>query len=334
MSLVASRLPVGAAGEVVSMARATVEAGEVLPAGSVAVRVALPLVPWGRATVGRRLHEPSAATWVVSSSPVAGMRAVMVSPGVAPAPLRVGVVTLVRPSPRVPESLAGSSRAWGAAGGCASTVSLEDSPLCWLVAVTEVPLTSGVAGVRLQVPSAPATTEPSAVPVLVVSTTVLPGRAVPASNCPLVGRMKGTLALTVSESGALVLPAASSWVALSTVPSGCAAASVTRQVPSAATSVVPNTPAGLRSVSTAPGSPVPLTAAKPLVGAIAGASAVASTTSASEAAVLALPAGSVAVTATGWGPSASGSTGSVRPSGRAVAVSRLHAPLWASACTV
>ena len=334
MSLEASSPPVGAAGAAVSMVRATEVAGLELPAGSVAVTWAEPVVPWGRATVGLTLQEPLGPTCVVRSSAVAGMRTRMVSPGVAPLPLMTGVETLVWPSPGVPESLAGSSWAAGAAGGRASTVSLEDRPLCWLVAVTGVAWARAVEGVKLQLPSAPTTTEPRAVPLPLVSTTVLPGRAVPAITRPSVGRMKGTLALTVSVSAALVLPAASSCVALSAVPSASGAASAMRQAPSAPTSVVPSTPAGLRSVSTAPASPEPLTAPKPLVGAIAGAATVASITSASEAALLALPAASVAVTLTGWGPSASGSMGSVRPSGRAMAVSRLHAPVAASACTV
>ena len=75
--------------------------------------------------VGDTSAAPAAATVVVSTSLVPGMVTVMVSPG-TPAPLMVGVVSLVMLSVLLlPVSLAAATSAAGAAGGMASTVSVS-----------------------------------------------------------------------------------------------------------------------------------------------------------------------------------------------------------------
>src|SRR5574343_858330 len=88
----------------------------VLPAGSVAVtgKVA---APSGSGWVGVTLHVPSGLTVVVNTSPV-GLVTVMVLPG-SPVPLRVGVLSLVMPSPLAPLSLLGSS--WAVSVGAVVT---------------------------------------------------------------------------------------------------------------------------------------------------------------------------------------------------------------------
>src|SRR5574343_657820 len=77
-----------------------------LPAGSVAVTGKL-AVPSASGCVGVTLQVPSGLTVVVRVSPTAVVT-VMVLPG-SPVPLRVGVLSLVMPSPFVPLSLLGSS---------------------------------------------------------------------------------------------------------------------------------------------------------------------------------------------------------------------------------
>src|SRR5574343_62958 len=85
-----------------------------LPAGSVAVTGKL-AAPSGSGCVGVTLQVPSGLTVVVITSPM-GLATVMVLPG-SPVPLRVGVLSLVRPSPWVPLSLAGSSLAVSVGAG-------------------------------------------------------------------------------------------------------------------------------------------------------------------------------------------------------------------------
>ena len=128
---------------------------------------------------------------------------------------------------------------------------------------------------------------------------VAPGSPVPLTAEPLACSMtgaSGSVVSTVSVSGALTLPAGSAWVAVSTVPLGTSVAGSRLQVPSAATVAVPMTLlAGSLTVTTAPGSPLPVMRV-PLVGARAGAArGVASTVKAVPLAVMLLPAGSVAV---------------------------------------
>ena len=293
-SRLGSRPTVGAA-TWVSMTSASSVSALALPAASVAPMRTGSLLPWGSASVGLTLQLPLAETWVVRTSPVTGMRTVMVSPGLAPLPRITGSTSRVRPSPGVPESLAGSSCAVGAAGGCASTVSASDRPFCWSTTVTTVPCASAAAGVKLHLPSASMSTLPSVVlPVLITS--VSPARPVPLRVRPLEGRMKGTAALTGSVSAVLTLPAASVCVAESTVPSASGASSATRQVPSAATRAVPSALLPCVRVTSAPGSPLPDTDWKPLVGAMTGGATVVSTRTAREVVALSLPAASRACT--------------------------------------
>ena len=77
-----------------SITRAKLCAGLVLPAGSVAITLTLPLAI---TRVGVTLHLPSAATVVLSTSPVPGMVTWMMSP-VVPVPLMVGVSSWVKRS--------------------------------------------------------------------------------------------------------------------------------------------------------------------------------------------------------------------------------------------
>ncbi len=230
-----------------------------LPAASLAVTSTWPAVPCARATVGVTLQLPEAETLVRSTSALPGIFTVMVSPGEAPLPLITGRATIVRPSPLMPESLAASSTAAGAAGATASTVSLPLRPFCKSVAVTIVPSGSALARLRLQLPLAPTATEPTWVVVPAVSTIVSPGWPVPATVRPLVGATHGTRPLTVAVPGALMLPATSVCTACSTVASASGAARLSRQEPSPSTVASPTLVPAALSTTRAPGEPVPET---------------------------------------------------------------------------
>ena len=80
----------------------------------------------------------------------------------------------------------------------------------------------------------------------------------------------GTDVSTVSVSGPLMLPAGSTWVAVSCVPLGNALEGVMVQLPSGATTAVPTGVLPFMTVTVDPGSPVPVMA-EPLVGATTGA---------------------------------------------------------------
>ena len=107
---------------------------------------------------------PAATTAVPSTVTPLGAYSVMVSPGVAPPPLMVGVLSLVMLSPRVPLSLATAKAAAGAAGGVVSMVSgklvaglvLPAGSVAVMLMVFK-PSGSALVGVTVQVPS-PATT--------------------------------------------------------------------------------------------------------------------------------------------------------------------------------
>ena len=118
LSLVAFRMAVGAAGASESMLMGSEVAALTLPAGSVAVTLRL-FTPCGKAVVGVTLQLPLASTTAVWISPP-GKVTVMVSPGVPPAPLMVGVVSLVMLSPKVPLSLTAAKAAAGALGAVVS----------------------------------------------------------------------------------------------------------------------------------------------------------------------------------------------------------------------
>ena len=106
----------------------------------------------------------------------------------------------------------------------------------------------------------------------------------------------GTDASTVSVSGPLMLPAGSTWVAVSCVPFGSALDGVMVQLPSGATTTVPTEVLPFMTVTVDPGSPVPVMA-EPLVGAITGAdgAVVSMVTASAGLGALVLPAASVTV---------------------------------------
>ena len=115
----------------------------------------------------------------------------------------------------------------GAAGATESTVVLAGAlvlPVGSLaVALTTVPLASGVPGVKLQLPLPSAVTCPIGLPLPSVRVTVAPGSAVPLSVVPLLGLttgVAGATASTVTLAGELALPDGSVAVALTTVPLG------------------------------------------------------------------------------------------------------------------
>jgi len=97
VSLILAKAAVGAASGVASMMSGSVVARLVLPDGSVAVMLSV-VAPFGKALVGVALQLPLLSTTAVAMVlPLASLM-VIVSPAM-PVPLRVGVVSLVIPSP-------------------------------------------------------------------------------------------------------------------------------------------------------------------------------------------------------------------------------------------
>ena len=277
----ASRRSTGAAGGELSMVRLRLDAAETLPAGSVAVTETT-LRPLANAVVGVTLHVPFDAT-VVTRAPPPGRVILITSPAV-PVPTRVGVVSLVRLSPAIPESEPGSSRTTGAAGALGKIarvrVTAGDTLPAGSVAVTEIrfdPAASAVTGVALQVPFA----------ATVVVSTVPPGSATlmrsPAVPVPFRVGVASLVMLspgapesedgaraTVGASGAVVsivnvsdvegdtLPAGSVAVTVKVfTPAGNAAAGVTLHAPFGATVVVSTVPPGRVTLIESPALPVP-----------------------------------------------------------------------------
>ena len=274
VSLTGSSKAVRPTGAVVSMVTGSVVAGLVLPTGSVAVMDRL-LAPSDSGVVGVMAQEPSGATTAVPMTAPCGFLRVMVSPGVAPPPLMVGVVSLVVLSPSLPLSLSGSSTAAGAAGALGSMTTVTVSGLVRVLPAGSValtlralePLASAVVGVTDQVPLAATMAVPMTAPAASVMAMVSPGVPKPLSvgvvslvvlsprvPLSLVGSSAAVSApvpvlagavvsmVTGSGVGALVLPAGSVAVTLSAlVPSGSGVVGVMDQVPSAATTAVPMT---------------------------------------------------------------------------------------------
>ena len=201
VSLAAAKTATGAAGALVSMVMGSAAAGPVLPAGSVAVTLRA-FRPSGSALVGVADQLPLALTTAVATTLPAASLTVMVSPA-TPVPLSVGVLSLVRLSPRVPVSLTVASAAVGAAGALVSMVTGTVVGALTLpagsVAVTLMLLTpsaSSVLGVTLQLPSA-ATTAVCTSPPGKVTVMVSPGVPAP----PMVGVLSAVmLSPTVPES--------------------------------------------------------------------------------------------------------------------------------------
>ena len=182
--------------------------GPVLPVGSVAVAMITVPLASGEPGVKLQLPLPSAVTWPI------GLPLPLVSVTVAPAS---AVPLMVVP-------LLGSIT--GAAGALESTVTVAAGLVLpagsLAVALTTVPLGSGVAGVNVQLPLPSAVASPIGLPLPSVRVTVLFGSAVPLRLLPLLRLMVGVPGATPSTvvlPCPLVLPAGSVAVALTTVPS-------------------------------------------------------------------------------------------------------------------
>ncbi|MNO69662.1 hypothetical protein D3C76_605200 [compost metagenome] len=165
------------------------------------------------------------------------------------------------------------------------------------MALTTVPLGSGVAGVNVQLPLPSVVTSPIGLPLPSVRVTVLFGSAVPLRLLPLLRLMVGAPGATPSTvvlPGPLVLPAGSWATALTTVPLGSGVVGVKLQSPLPSAVVSPmGLPLPSVRMTVLPGSAVPLISL-PLLGSTTGA------TGATESTVvvacgLVLPVGSVAV---------------------------------------
>ena len=116
VSMVSSEATVGVAGGVVSITTGKAVLVLSLPAGSVALTCRF-CVPSASVAVGVMLQLPLAATTAVPSTVVPlGAYRVMVSPGVAPVPVMVGVLSLVMLSVVRPLLLATARVAAGADG--------------------------------------------------------------------------------------------------------------------------------------------------------------------------------------------------------------------------
>ncbi len=166
----------------------------------------------------------------------------------------------------------------GVFGATASTVVLPCGPVLpagsWATALTTVPLASGVAGVKLQLPLPSAVVSPIGLPLPSVRITLAPASAVPLMVVPLLGSITGAggaTASTVVAACGPVLPVGSVAVATITVPlaSGVPGVKLQLPLPSAVTCPIGLPPASVR-VTVAPASAVPLMTT-PLLGLITGA---------------------------------------------------------------
>ena len=188
LSLVGSRMAAGAAGAMASMTMAIgrMSLAVMVPAGSVATTVS-GLLPAGSSVVGVADQVPSGATVVVAITWPAGFLMLMVSPGV-PVPVRVGVVSLVMPSPLVPLSLVGarlavSTPASGATmvtGSGVGALTVPAGLVCTTLRLL-VPRGSAVVGVAAQVPSGATVAVAMTLPAGSLTEMVLPGTPVPLS---------------------------------------------------------------------------------------------------------------------------------------------------------
>ena len=252
----------------------------VLPAGSWATALITVPLASGVLGVNVQLPLPSAVAWPI---------------GLPPPSVRITVAP-ASAVPAITLPLLGSIT--GAAGATESTVVLA-GPLVlpaasWATALTTVPLDSGVAGVKAQLPLPSAVTWPIGLPLPSVRITVAPASAVPAITLPLLGSITGAAGAsesTVALVGLLLLPAASWASALITVPLANGVAGVKAQLPLPSAVTWPiGLPLPSVRITVAPASAVPLMTT-PLLGLITGAGgAMASTVTL--AGPLVLPAGS------------------------------------------
>ncbi len=258
----------------------------VLPAASLAVT--LTTVPLGSCEPGVKLQLPlpSAVVWPIGL-PLPSVK-VTVLPGSAVPLSRLPLLGLTT----------------GVFGATASTVALPCGPVLpagsWATALTTVPLASGVAGVKVQLPLPSAVVSPIGLPLPSVRITLAPASAVPLMVVPLLGSITGAggaTASTVVAACGPVLPVGSVAVATITVPlaSGVPGVKLQLPLPSAVTCPIGLPPASVR-VTVAPASAVPLMTT-PLLGLITGAGGALEST-VTVAGGLLLPAASSATTLT------------------------------------
>ena len=157
LSLLGSKITVGADGAVLSMVIGNAVAGLLLPAGSVAVTLKL-FSPCGNGLLRVALQVPFGCTVAVAMMWLWASVIVMMSPA-TPVPLSVGVVLLLRLSPTTPLSLLGSKTAVGANDAMLSMV-IGNAVAGLLLPAASVAVTlklfnpcgSGLLGIALQVP--------------------------------------------------------------------------------------------------------------------------------------------------------------------------------------
>ncbi len=149
---------------------------------------------------------------------------------------------------------------------------------------------------------APAVPVPMIVPSGARTVTVAPASAWPLTMVPVVSTLAvspigAVVSSAVSASGGETLPAASAWTTDRAWPLSCALAKATEKLPSAATVAVPRgCPLTSRTVTVAPGSPVPFTSVPSAEMVPTGASGAVRSGAATVAGVETLPAASPCVT--------------------------------------
>ena len=198
---------VGAApllGTPVSMFRGTV-VWVVLPAASVSVTWAWPVVPLGMSCVGVTVQVPLGRTVVVSTSPVPGIVTLICAPG-SPVPLIVGVASLVMPSPLVPLSEAGSSWAVRTDGGVVSTMALS------VPVAPRLPATSLTWAVTVKVLPSPGLVMPGTVTLPLSMSACVSTIGVWAVPLALTSRLSPALAVAGRATETLMLPLSSAWL--------------------------------------------------------------------------------------------------------------------------
>ena len=165
----------------------------------------------------------------------------------------------------------------------------------WATAMITVPLASGVAGVKVQLPLPSAVVSPIGLPLPSVRITLAPTSAVPVITTPLLGLTigaAGAIASTVTLAGPLVLPAGSWATALITVPLASGVPGVNDQLPLPSAVVSPSgLPLPSVRITLAPASAVPLISV-PLLGSIVGWPGATASTVVLTCGVLVLPAAS------------------------------------------
>ena len=209
---------------------------DALPAASVCVAARVWPLIWGGSSV--RLNVPSAATSAEPSTTPAALVTVTVAPG-SPVPVRVLPSAVNASAPGAPGAVVSA-----AIKAVAGEV-LPDASVC--VALRVSPLVWGGFRVRLNVPSAATSAEPSTTPAALVTVTVAPGSPVPvkvlpsAANARAPGAAGAVISGAVITTGSELLPAPSVTITSSDSPLACGAGKTTWKLPSASTVPVPTT---------------------------------------------------------------------------------------------